>query len=82
MEYRKRSGQDALGFTPFQGTWTLRCQGCNNDFIVEVEPDKEIVDVVRNYPCPDCKKTPRDHDRPADLRKWHHVVNFHARASV
>jgi len=65
---------------PFRGIWTLRCQGCKNDFILELEPGDQLVDFARAHTCPHCNKSPDEHT-PSDqvIERWHHVVGFNSR---
>jgi len=69
-----------MGYTcamPFEGIWTLRCQGCKEDFTVELNPGDQLVDFAKSSTCPHCKKAPAD-DAPSSkaLDTWHQVIGF------
>jgi len=54
-----------------RGHWTLRCQSCLKDFTIELMAGEQVVDFVKSYACPHCKKRP---DEAASV--WHHVIDF------
>jgi transcription elongation factor Elf1 len=65
---------------PDRGIWTLQCQSCGERFTLEVLPGEHLVEYVKSYVCPHCKKNPDQLSKVKDSGSWHHVVDFHAKA--
>jgi hypothetical protein len=63
---------------PDRGFWSLRCQACQKEFTIEVNPGEHLVDFAKSLPCPNCKETP-DERSAADKATWHHVIGFQAK---
>jgi hypothetical protein len=63
---------------PDRGFWTLRCQGCQKDFIIEIQPGERLADFAKSLPCEHCGKKPEEHST-ADKATWHYVVGFQAK---
>jgi len=64
---------------PDRGIWTLRCQSCEREFSLEVQPGEHVVDFAKSYTCPHCHKNPDDIGKVKPSGSWHHVVDFHAK---
>ena len=59
------------------GIWLLKCARCHSTFELEVlDEATSVTNLIKDYACPHCKRTP-DHgiDR-ARSGNWHEVVRF------
>jgi hypothetical protein len=60
-----------------RGTWTLKCQRCEQLFEVEVKPGERVVEYAKEATCPHCYRAPDSTRVPIEsetIYRWHQII--------